>query len=397
MLFRGFGALPINTITTNVVTDTSTVTTPTTTTTTTATTSTAAPNPGDCDPTGQYIWALATDGTGYWLKLQPGQSCGQVIVQGTPLITEHLNPCDDPNNDTDPNNPCLITTSDGEYIPRYMPLLEVGPFKVPAHATNYDIPRNYRVLGSELHLPPDWNAFLVDVLSKDTGSVTTSMRDASPGHPYGALHDFIANLPNSVNQDYLVRAPGGFGTRLKAALTLDSTGKPVGTLQEWDAMTEDLSDFNPIAVTKHPTTGDDFGIYLWLTVNKTKWDQPWDSTTNPYELHFLWRKIDRHWYSEVWNFLKGIVSKLEDFFCSKISNPAVAGAMAKSPYGAAVVLGAGTICSSPSCSASQIMNPQTKQCVPKPPAMIQQPFYTKWWFIAGVVGITAFLVFKKSK
>jgi hypothetical protein len=119
--------------------------------------------------------------------------------------------------------------------------------------------------------PDDWQAIIVDTLSHDCNfpadCITSSMTDATPGHRYGALRDFVPNLTSQINKDFvgLASADGVGGS--------DSNKEPD----------------NPIIATSHPITGETWGVYMYLAVPHG--GMSWGCPDNPVSLLLKFKKV----------------------------------------------------------------------------------------------------------
>lgn len=356
----------------------------------------AAPTVGQCSADGAFIWDLTTDGTatGYWRRLRAGEACtgvsavpgpsagtsqGGVSVTATgegPLAVWYNFPFDNAAS-SDPNAAHQV--------------LKVGPFTIPLGAQQFTI----HWAGP---LPADWQAFIGDALGHDCSNcLFTSMIDATPGHVGGRLLDFIPGLPAQINKD-LVSFPD-----VSSATT--NTGQNIFEISLPD---------QPVAVVSRPDNGENWGMFM--VVQPTDPTYPWDSTTNPYELAFYWRKQPQG----VWDWIKRIVGDIVELaedavnavksiacnlmpVASKVPNPYV--------IVGAVVLQASGLCT-PSCPTGMTYNtalsacacpsgmsydPIGKTCVVMPDAT---PWYTSWYAIAGLAAIVGFALLynpKKSK
>lgn len=336
----------------------------------------APPQPGECTSDGQMIWRAATSTVpAHWERLRVGETCSTV---GQNQVTVNVHAEDA--SVCPPGMMCLPPGQYGAPDSAPYPTIEVGPFRIPAHVDKFAI--HWSGL-----LPDDWRAFINAELAHDcSGCVSSSMRDATPGHPYGALRDFLGpEMPTQINQDFAVRSPYGFGNAYAINVNVQDPSK--STVLRWEAYDQDLSDFVPIVATTHPVTGEDFGIYMWMAPRDTS--RAWDSTTNPYELNLIWHKIDRHWYAQVWDFIKHIISKLEDAFCSIMHTPGVPQSLGKAgPYGAATVVLATQMCSPASisnCPTGLVFDAKSNQCIPPTPVPPVSPWWQQWYVIVPVV------------
>jgi hypothetical protein len=355
-----------------------------------------APTVGQCSADGAFIWALASDGvTGYWRRLSVGEACtGVSIIPG-------------PKTDTNPPGGVSVTPTDhGPIVVWYnFPFdnaassdpnaahqtLKVGPFTIPLGAQQFTI----HWAGP---LPADWQAFVGDALGHDCSNcIFTSMIDATPGHVGGRLLDFIPGLPSKINKDLVSFAD------VSSATT--NTGQNLLEISLPD---------QPVAVVSRPDNGENWGMFM--VVQPTDPTYPWDSTTNPYELAFYWRKQPQG----VWDWIKRIVGDIVDLaedivnavksiacdllpVASKTPNPYV--------MAGAVILQASGLCT-PNCPTGMTYNtalsacacplgmtydPTSKTCVTMPAIT---PWYLSWYAIAGAAAIVGFALLynpKKSK
>jgi hypothetical protein len=119
--------------------------------------------------------------------------------------------------------------------------------------------------------PIDWQSIIAEVLSHDCDfpkeCVLSSMADATEGHRYGALRDFITTLPSQINRDFVgLTSSDGVGGS-------DSNKEPD----------------NPVIATIHPITGETWGIYLYLAVPFG--GEPWGWPSNPVSLLLKFKKV----------------------------------------------------------------------------------------------------------
>jgi hypothetical protein len=324
---------------------------------------------GECTSDGQLIWRAATATVpGHWERLNAGEQCVTIgtksvdpsvggqggigaelcYARGTHTIVE----CPPP----DPNAPHGPMPAP-EHKP--MKMIQVGPFTIPYQA------RQFTIHWSTL-LPTEWRNFINQELAHDCDNcVISSMKDATD---MPQLRDFLgAGMPARFNQDFVVGS--------KMNVDMFHPGKVTVTANT------DLSSYNPIVLTQHPDTGEDFGIYMMLGVQDPT--SPWDAKTNPAVLNLLWRKVERSWYEAAWNWIKHIVAKIVEIggelICGYVCTPAAvdaamkAAVASKNPYaiggaliGSAIAIG--------NCS-----------CPLPPLAPVVPPTDYTWWIIGGLL------------
>lgn len=257
---------------------------------------------GVCSADGEYILALASDGTLYWTRRLTGQSCNG---------TSTTNPSHEGATDNGGTDVVDSSTTHGPITLHYdfddsvdasstdpdavHQALKVGPFVIPLGARRYTI--HWEGL-----LPPDWRAFIAKELGTDCSNcVFSSMTDATEGHPLGALRDFFGpDLPSKVNKD-LVTIP-----QLRDFGATSPDGTSSGFLTNIPFILNIKLPDQPIAVVTRPDTQETWGMYMVLMArDPTRF---WDSTTNPYVLNFFWRKRPEG----VWDWIKRIVGVLEE-------------------------------------------------------------------------------------
>jgi hypothetical protein len=172
--------------------------------------------------------------------------------------------------------------------------LQVGPFLVPMGAKQFTIHWSGQ-------MPADWTSFITQELAHDCSNcIFTSMEDATPGHVMGVLRDFFGNaLPSKVNKDLVT---------VVAAYIDPATQKPRVKITLPD---------QPIAMVSRPDNGEVWGMFMVVSPKDPTY--PWDSTTNPYELQFWWRKRPQG----VWDWIKKIVGVIIDAVVDAVN--AVAG------------------------------------------------------------------------
>jgi hypothetical protein len=337
--------------------------------------------PGMCSADGQFIWN-GPDPGGYWSRLVAGQQCTSLSTVGPTVQTEpqggigptlcyargthDIVECPP----TDPNAPANVPKPVDS---KPMKMIQVGPFTIPYQAQQFTIHWSTA-------LPSDWQTFINKELAHDCDNcVVSSMKDASD-IPY--LKDFLGGgMPAQFNQDFVVGAKGTIHGQFTGQITVTPD--------------TDLSSYNPIVLTQHPDTGEDFGIYMALGVQDLS--RPYDAKTNPAVLQLLWRKVERTWYAAAWNWIKHIVAKIieigGELICGYVCTPdavdkAVKAAMAsKNPYAVAgAVIGSAIAVGNCTCPL-----PPLVPVVP-PPAS-----YTGW-IIAGLVavGVIGAVVYRQS-
>ena len=293
------------------------------------------PPAGTCTQDGQFIWNVG----GFWERRQATQNClyasgyqvgtrfdvpntGQTVTTPGGIIVSYDMPDDDASS-TDPNAKNQS--------------LQVGPFMIPLGASQYTI-------HWQGQLPSDWSTFIAAELAHDCSNcVFSSMQDATPGHPYGRLRDFFgSDLPTQVNQDlvYLV----------------DPVLENVNGKQAWVNHIK-LPD-QPVAVVSRPDTGENWGMFMVVMPKDPT--LAWDSTTNPYELAFFWRKQPQG----VWDWIKRIVGTLVNAVTSVLCQILPAMIATPNPYvkAGAVVLKLSGDCP-PTCPTGTIYNQQMNSCL----------------------------------
>lgn len=256
--------------------------------------------------------------------------------------------------------------------------LQVGPFSIPMAAKQYTIHWSGQ-------MPADWTAFITQELAHDCSNCFfTSMEDATPGHTLGVLRDFFGDtLPTKVNKDLVT---------VVAPYLNPANKKPAVKIVLPD---------QPIAMVSRPDTGEVWGMFMVVSPKDPTY--PWDSTGNPYELQFWWRKKP----SGVWDWIKHIVGVIVDavvdavnaigsLACDLLSSPAgqagavvggaviggstggTKGAQAGAQIGAAGAAVAGKQCAQPIVT----LPPQSSQ---------------SWLLPAAVIGGGALLILALNK
>jgi hypothetical protein len=139
-------------------------------------------------------------------------------------------------------------------------------------------------------LPGSIRELLLNDLNNDCQDCAlSSMRDVN-GHKIAALRDFLPELSDRYNQDFV----GGVGEREN----IDGrTGEHAVTDQ-------------PILTFTHPVTGEDWGMFLVLTAPKPL--DHFDDKNVPYLLFEL-QKIRRSWIGKLWHFIKHVVAEIVHF------------------------------------------------------------------------------------
>jgi hypothetical protein len=354
------------------------------------------PVPGECTADGKLIWRGATPtAPAHWERLAAGEQCSTIgtgsVKTGVPW-DPLIGPCysrDTVVTQMAPNGmPVSVVVPGGQIIPcppsinencgkPGMPpcptpdikpgkTLKVGPFLIPYQARAFAI----HWTGP---LPKDWQDFIVAELSHDcSGCVSSSMRDSGPGHPLGVLRDFLPGLPMKINQDF-------------------AAGPAFGSASHSDNVYGDVADLNPIAFVQHPDTGEDFGIYMWVDARNPRLPVTSPSGTNPYVLSLIWRKVDRHWYTDAWNWIKHIVAEIVDLtqavLCSIVGSPGMTKSAISTgnPYvvGGEIVaqsLAPGICPQGPNCQDPA--NALVAAC--KRPSLLP-PWYKTWWGVSAIV------------
>lgn len=279
--------------------------------------------------------------------------------------------------------------------------IKVGPFMFPYQAIG-NTGASQTVKWTQ-QLPADWQADIIKVLSTDCHPcITSSMIPATPGHKIYALSNFIPQLPTSVNRDFVaVGSNGGNGVAV-------SQMRPQGLINT-------PSKQNPIIRSKHPVTGEDYGLYLAITApNPTG---TWNESTNLPYIELTWAPIVTSWvqYLNLWNDLKFVTAELIDGVeaaakwvaaagCALMSSALgpVAGAAAGAAVGGASgaqagkmgAMLAGGACGSPlTCQPGLMPDPTGKVCVPIPPqSSVLMPM-----LLIGGAGLAVVLLMKKKK
>lgn len=256
---------------------------------------TVVPAPGVCTPDGAFIYYTAADGSLALKRRTATDVCvgtggaaptvrdasttgGGVTVTDTPTgIGDGKGPYqviwDIPANDAASSDPDAAHK-----------ILQVGPFQIPLGAKQYTI--TWQGL-----LPSDWIAFITQELAHDCSNcIRSSMIDATPGHTYGTLRDFLGPAtPSRVNQDLV-----SFGQAQPDAFNQSKVYYKISLPDQ------------PIALVTRPDTGEDWGMFAVVAPKDPSY--PWDSTTNPYVLRILWRKKP----TGVWDWIKHIVGVVID-------------------------------------------------------------------------------------
>lgn len=220
--------------------------------------------------------------------------------------------------------------------------------------------------------------------------ITSSMASAAPGTKYGALREFLGNptpvlnaagqptgktatvFPNQINQDYV------------QLVGVDDSRK------------------NPIIVTKHPITGDDYGVFLALQPNHDN-GAAWGSATNPVDLIITWAPMDNGWESNLVGWLFHLAAEIVDFVgevvegiakatCALLTSPGMTQALlagaVQSKNGAAVGVAVGAAVGAAACGGQQV---PANQLPLLPPPINFTP-----WLLAGG-GLLLVLVMMRSQ
>jgi hypothetical protein len=347
-----------------------------------------------CDPTAEWVWTGAKvpesipatwDGT--WRKRAADEKCGDIRFMETEMLA-------------------------------------VGPILFPSKATSY-------AFQWEGLLPEDWRADISAAIGQKLDQHFSEMCPTSKGHPCGHLAPFLGdNLPAEINQ-YFVSFDNiwpnqiGTGSRVFANVmtpewvqqNIDAinrvAGAPfTGTYEEFirtGLWSSDLIDAfvaprpdNPVFLAKHPINGKDYGIFMSLV--RRDLTKEWDSTTNPFVLQFVWRPVDKSWWTKAWEFIKRIVVKVvnfgKDIFCS-LTNSQVATGMAMSSGNAYAMAGA----AGAQVLAPLLCQPKTQVCWDGStidinamcPLQPEKKSGIVWpWVVGGVAvaGLVAFLLAK---
>jgi hypothetical protein len=262
-----------------------------------------------CDVTGEWIWTGAT----------VLENVGGAMLEGTWRKRE-------------PSEKC------GDYRMIEAEMLAVGPMLIPGSASSY-------AFTWDGLLPEDWRAAINETIMHDCDPcLRTAMRPAERGHLLGRLLPFLGeDMPKMVNQDFFSFDHGNVMTeewvnanlgRINDVAGKSWTGSYADFIQRglWDA---DLVDAfvaprpkNPVLTADHPVTGKKFGIFM--SIVRRDLTKPWDSTTNPYVVQFVWRQVEKSWIGKVWQWIKNIVVRLINFtrdtICQLASSGAAAGA-----------------------------------------------------------------------
>ncbi len=335
-----------------------------------------APVVGECTADGLAIWR-----GDHWERLAVGEAC-TTIGTNQPTVRTH---------DGGSGSSLVCTTRRGQVVPcpptvpltcggpnqppcaivhPPMKMVQVGPFMVPYEA------KSYQIHWSGL-LPKDWIDFIATELAHDcSGCVTSSMRPTR-GHSLGILTDFMGEaLPQNINQDFVSGTNLGHNSKVPSLEQLVSG---------------DVTNQNPICFVSMPDGSGDYGFYMWVGLRDET--RPWDSTTNPTILTLVWRKIDRHWYEDAWNWIVHLIGKIIDFagdlVCALVCTPgAVQGAMAAAKGNpAALAVEAGVI------SIGNCKCPVPKGAgMPLPPPT---PWWQQWYVIVPVIAGLGLVLFSK--
>jgi len=271
-----------------------------------------------CDPTGEWVWTGAkvmesvdAKWEGTWRKRAADEKCGDI---------------------------------------RFMEeeMLAVGPILIPAKATSY-------AFQWEGPLPADWAAAINETIAKDCDSCfRNNMRPVPPigvKGIYGRLRPFLGDgMPSEMNQQFVSFDDvwGGIGDRTSGANVMTpewvtahlpeinkvAGSSFTGTYEQFirtglwsvdliDAFVVQRPDA-PVFLAQHPISKKEYGIFM--SVVRRDLTKPWDSTTNPHVLQFVWRPVNKSWVTKAWGWVKKIIIKVikfaKDTFCSLATNPA---------------------------------------------------------------------------
>lgn len=270
--------------------------------------------------------------------------------------------------------------------------IQVGPFMIPANA------RRFTVHWEGL-MPEDWRAFIVPELEHDCSNcITSSLEDATQGHPYGRLQDFFGPLTR-VNKD-LVSLPE------MSLKQISQTGNVKTFRQQIDIELPD----QPIAVVERQDTGETWGMFMVVMPRDPTY--PWDSTTNPYILNFFWRKQPRG----VWDWIKRIHAIIHDTITQAACSMLPTANKTPNPYvqAGAILLTITGECNGKcppgmtyndplkicSCPLGQTYDPTTQTCIPYVPAPLDTGLFSMipWWAWIGIgLGAVAAIAKATSK
>jgi hypothetical protein len=262
-------------------------------------------------------------------------------------------------------------------------MLAIGPFTVPL--STFGAVSGTKTVGFvsvkfgaglagrityHMPLPSEWQQGIIDVLAKDTGRFTSSMRASGPGTRLGALADFLPGLPAMINQDY------------------------IGLQGEKD-------DAKPLVKFTHPITKEKWGIYFMLGAPDL--NKPWGKPDNAPYLTVGFAKINDSLWSHILDVVATVVNFVEDAAkwvgdktCELVSSSAgkaallavgtAAGAYAGDPKAGLQVAAAGTAIASGICEGDQPP--------PGPPPPAQSSLAIPLLLLGGA-GVAVFLLLRK--
>ncbi len=256
----------------------------------------APPAPGECTSDGKQIWIGPTStAPGHWAALPAGAQCA-TIGEYIPTVTVH------------PSGEVVLVPPS----PAARKMIKVGPFMVPYEAQQF-------VIHWTGAMPADWQAFINQEIAHDcSGCISSSMRSTAPQAGLPDLRQWLGSgVPAQVNSDFF-----------SGSMFSDTK---VNTLKEL-MFSGDVSNQNPIVFVKHPDNGDDYGFYIWIDRQDPM--TAWDPVKNKYVLMLVWRKIERHWYTDAWNWIAHLVGEIVEAIgnmaCSLVCTPAATQAALKS-------------------------------------------------------------------
>jgi len=320
----------------------------------------SGPAAGNCDASGQYVWAIdPTSGTGFWRRMKAGETCS-----GTYAATVTSGGAQGGVTVTDPSGTVQATNTGGTVTPDpSTQLLQVGPFSIPLGVNQWTVHWSGQ-------LPTDWQAFILPELAHDCSNCAiTSMEDATQGHVLGALSDFFTGLPPQVNKDLVGRQYLYIGT--------GSNGIPQGQTK-YVVQRPD----QPIVLVKRPDNGDEWGVYMsFIPKDPTK---AWDSTSNPFILELEWVAKPQG----VWDWIKVIMGAIVDAVGDALD--AIGGAacsVLQSPAGSAIGGAAGAVVGGPAGAVAGAKGAQLAAgaCGGPPPVIVPAPS-SSWLLPVAIAG-----------
>jgi hypothetical protein len=179
---------------------------------------------------------------------------------------------------------------DGKITPIAWPSPLVNPFPMPADLQDFIV----KALKVDCHDLPGSNC------------VTTSMRDATPGHKLGALRDWLPKLPDQINHDFIGIDGDGNGWKQPSNPVLRFTHP--GSLNEGQVNAElAAQSAGPALWSQFTHKGDDWGVYLTLSALDPN-SEPWGVPHNPPVLKIEFKPVDSSIWSSILDAVHSVIA-----------------------------------------------------------------------------------------